>query len=104
MIEKRSIQHRSSQTTLGPSPQILLKQGSIDAQEFDFLLHFPVEASTVSPVSFLSPHAWGAIKVQYTAGSLPLHVKGSHFHFVNHHVITLYPSTLLQVIWQSLSF
>ncbi|XP_067457869.1 dynein axonemal heavy chain 11 isoform X1 [Thunnus thynnus] len=42
--------------------QILLKQGSIDAQEFDFLLHFPVEASTVSPVSFLSPHAWGAIK------------------------------------------
>ncbi|TMS10512.1 Dynein heavy chain 11, axonemal [Larimichthys crocea] len=42
--------------------QILLKQGLIDAQEFDFLLHFPVEASRVSPVSFLSAHAWGAIK------------------------------------------
>ncbi|KAM7420607.1 hypothetical protein PAMA_015032 [Pampus argenteus] len=42
--------------------QILLKQGLIDAQEFDFLLRFPVEASKVSPVSFLSPHAWGAIK------------------------------------------
>ncbi|XP_008293045.1 dynein heavy chain 11, axonemal [Stegastes partitus] len=42
--------------------QILLKQGLIDAQEFDFLLHFPVEVSKVSPVSFLSPHAWGAIK------------------------------------------
>ncbi|XP_030250577.1 dynein heavy chain 11, axonemal isoform X3 [Sparus aurata] len=42
--------------------QILLKQGLIDDQEFDFLLRFPVEASRVSPVSFLSPHAWGAIK------------------------------------------
>ncbi|XP_035799351.2 dynein axonemal heavy chain 11 [Amphiprion ocellaris] len=42
--------------------QILLKQGLIDAQECDFLLHFPVETSKVSPVSFLSPHAWGAIK------------------------------------------
>ncbi|KAM8734967.1 dynein axonemal heavy chain 11 [Acanthopagrus schlegelii] len=42
--------------------QILLKQGMIDDQEFDFLLRFPVEASRVSPVSFLSPHAWGAIK------------------------------------------
>ncbi|XP_075321443.1 dynein axonemal heavy chain 11-like [Odontesthes bonariensis] len=42
--------------------QILLKQGLIDAQEFHFLLHFPVEASKVSAVIFLSPHAWGAIK------------------------------------------
>ncbi|XP_074510014.1 dynein axonemal heavy chain 11 [Sebastes fasciatus] len=42
--------------------QILLKQGLIDAQEFDFLLRFHVEACRVSPVSFLSPHAWGAIK------------------------------------------
>ncbi|XP_019728452.1 dynein heavy chain 11, axonemal isoform X3 [Hippocampus comes] len=42
--------------------QIQLKQNLIDAQEFDFLLRFPVEASKVSPVSFLSPHAWGAIK------------------------------------------
>ena len=64
MAEKRSIQHRSLQTVLGSSPQILLKPGLIDAQEFDFLLRFPVEASRVSPVSFLSAHAWGTIKVQ----------------------------------------
>ncbi|XP_054638441.1 dynein axonemal heavy chain 11 isoform X2 [Dunckerocampus dactyliophorus] len=42
--------------------QIQLKQNLIDAQEFDFLLRFPVEARKVSPVSFLSPQAWGAIK------------------------------------------
>ncbi|XP_076016721.1 dynein axonemal heavy chain 11 [Genypterus blacodes] len=41
--------------------QILLKQGLIDAEEFDFLLRFPMEAKA-SPVTFLSPHAWGAIK------------------------------------------
>nr|XP_046254731.1 dynein axonemal heavy chain 11 isoform X1 [Scatophagus argus] len=46
--------------------QILLKQGLIDAHEFDFLLRFPVEASRVSPVSFLSAHAWGAIKTLST--------------------------------------
>lgn len=63
-IEKRSIQHRSLPIAHGSSPQILLKQGLIDAQEFDFLLRFPVEPSRVSPVSFLSAHAWGAIKVQ----------------------------------------
>nr|XP_040021026.1 dynein heavy chain 11, axonemal isoform X2 [Gasterosteus aculeatus aculeatus] len=42
--------------------QILLKQGLIDAQEVDLLLRFHVEACKVSPVSFLSPQAWGAIK------------------------------------------
>ncbi|XP_032374898.1 dynein heavy chain 11, axonemal isoform X1 [Etheostoma spectabile] len=42
--------------------QILLKQGLIDAQEFDILLRFNMEACKVSPVSFLSPQAWGAIK------------------------------------------
>ncbi|KAM3873375.1 dynein axonemal heavy chain 11 [Diretmus argenteus] len=42
--------------------QILLKRGLIDAQEFDFLLRFPVEPSRVSPMSFISPQAWGAIK------------------------------------------
>ncbi|XP_061574307.1 dynein axonemal heavy chain 11 [Cololabis saira] len=42
--------------------QILLKKGLIDAQEFDFLLHFPVEANKLSPVTFLSAHAWEAIK------------------------------------------
>ncbi|KAM6995333.1 dynein axonemal heavy chain 11 [Tautogolabrus adspersus] len=46
--------------------QILLKKGLIDPEEFDFLLRFPVEASKVSPVSFLSPHAWGAIKTLST--------------------------------------
>ncbi|XP_061919084.1 dynein axonemal heavy chain 11 isoform X5 [Entelurus aequoreus] len=42
--------------------QIQLKQNLIDAQEFDFLLRFSVKSSKVSPVSFLSPQAWGAIK------------------------------------------
>ncbi|KAL6109087.1 dnah11 [Pungitius sinensis] len=42
--------------------QILLKPGLIDAQEVDLLLRFHVEACKVSPVSFLSPQAWGAIK------------------------------------------
>ncbi|KAM4735000.1 dynein axonemal heavy chain 11 [Anableps anableps] len=42
--------------------QILLSQGLIDPQELEFLLHFPVEATNVSAVSFLSPLAWGAIK------------------------------------------
>ncbi|KAF0022052.1 hypothetical protein F2P81_025695 [Scophthalmus maximus] len=44
------------------SLKILLKQGLVDAEELDFLLRFPVEASKQSPVSFLSPHTWGAIK------------------------------------------
>lgn len=60
------MQLRSLQIALGPSPQILLKQGLIDAEEFDFLLRFPVEASKLSPVPFLSPYTWGAIKVLYT--------------------------------------
>ncbi|XP_030637015.1 dynein heavy chain 11, axonemal [Chanos chanos] len=42
--------------------QILLMRGSIDVQELDFLLRFPVEASRGSPVNFLSPQAWGAVK------------------------------------------
>ncbi|KAI1886191.1 hypothetical protein AGOR_G00211450 [Albula goreensis] len=42
--------------------QILLMRGSIDAQELDFLLRFPVGPCRGSPVSFLSPQAWGAIK------------------------------------------
>ncbi|MED6251879.1 Dynein heavy chain 11, axonemal, partial [Ataeniobius toweri] len=42
--------------------QILLSQGLIDPQEFEFLLHFPVEATNVSAVSFLSPQTWGGIK------------------------------------------
>ncbi|KAM6967495.1 dynein axonemal heavy chain 11 [Aplochiton taeniatus] len=46
--------------------QILLTGGQIDAQELDFLLRFPVEASRDSPVPFLSPQAWGAIKTLST--------------------------------------
>ncbi|XP_043973511.1 dynein axonemal heavy chain 11 isoform X1 [Gambusia affinis] len=42
--------------------QILLSQGLIDPQEFEFLLHFPVQTTNFSAVSFLSPHSWGAIK------------------------------------------
>ncbi|XP_074539499.1 dynein axonemal heavy chain 11 isoform X2 [Halichoeres trimaculatus] len=46
--------------------QILLKKGLIDPLEFDFLLRYPVETSKVSPVSFLTPHSWGAIKTLST--------------------------------------
>ncbi|KAJ8288109.1 hypothetical protein COCON_G00007680 [Conger conger] len=46
--------------------QILLMRGSIDTQELDFLLRFPVEPSRGSPLSFLSPQAWGAIKTLST--------------------------------------
>ncbi|XP_068613056.1 dynein axonemal heavy chain 11 [Brachionichthys hirsutus] len=42
--------------------QILLRRGVIDRQEFDFLLCFPVEVCSISPVSFISPRAWGALK------------------------------------------
>ncbi|MEQ2171761.1 hypothetical protein GOODEAATRI_014061, partial [Goodea atripinnis] len=52
--------------------QILLSQGLIDPQEFEFLLHFPVEATNVSAVSFLSPQTWGGIKnVHLVARWLP---------------------------------
>lgn len=63
-IERRSMYCRSIVTSCGPAPQILLKKGLVDAQEFDFLLRFPVEPCRSSPVSFLSPHAWGAVKVR----------------------------------------
>lgn len=62
-IERSSMHRRSIVTSCGPAPQILLKKSLVDAQEFDFLLHFPVEPCRSSPVSFLSAHAWGAIKV-----------------------------------------
>ncbi|XP_034030917.1 dynein heavy chain 11, axonemal [Thalassophryne amazonica] len=42
--------------------QILLQQQLIEAEEYDLLLRFSVEASKDSPVSFLSPQAWGAVK------------------------------------------
>ncbi|XP_058249288.1 dynein axonemal heavy chain 11 [Hemibagrus wyckioides] len=42
--------------------QILLMKGSIESEELDLLLHFPVESSSGSPVSFLSPQAWGTIR------------------------------------------
>ncbi|KAI5106110.1 dynein heavy chain 11, axonemal, partial [Silurus meridionalis] len=42
--------------------QILLMKGSIESEELDLLLHFPVEFSSGSPVSFLSAQAWGAIR------------------------------------------
>uniref|UniRef100_A0A8C6SC12 Uncharacterized protein n=1 Tax=Neogobius melanostomus TaxID=47308 RepID=A0A8C6SC12_9GOBI len=52
------------------SGQILLKQGKLDIQELDFLLHFPVEPSKCCPVTFLSPHTWGAIKVYCTSQNI----------------------------------
>ncbi|MCJ8728742.1 hypothetical protein PDJAM_G00007970 [Pangasius djambal] len=42
--------------------QILLMKGSIESEELDLLLHFPVEFSSGSPVSFLPAQAWGAIR------------------------------------------
>uniref|UniRef100_A0A3B5KQQ0 Dynein, axonemal, heavy chain 11 n=1 Tax=Xiphophorus couchianus TaxID=32473 RepID=A0A3B5KQQ0_9TELE len=54
--------------------QILLSQGLIDPQEFEFLLHFPVQTTNFSAVSFLSPHSWGAIK---EFGGLDKDVKNS---------------------------
>ncbi|XP_062322712.1 dynein axonemal heavy chain 11 isoform X2 [Osmerus eperlanus] len=42
--------------------QILLTRGQVDGQELDFLLRLPVEPSRSSPVSFLSPQAWGAVR------------------------------------------
>ncbi|KAI7806173.1 dynein axonemal heavy chain 11 [Triplophysa rosa] len=42
--------------------QILLKRGSVEPQDLELLLRFPVEVCDSSPVSFLSPHAWGTIR------------------------------------------
>ncbi|KAI2655454.1 Dynein axonemal heavy chain 11 [Labeo rohita] len=42
--------------------QVLLTRGSIEAQDLELLLRFPVEVCQSSPVSFLSPQAWGAIR------------------------------------------
>ncbi|XP_051721899.1 dynein axonemal heavy chain 11 [Ctenopharyngodon idella] len=42
--------------------QILLTRGSIEAQDLELLLQFPVEVCQSSPVSFLSPQAWGVIR------------------------------------------
>ncbi|KAL6489650.1 hypothetical protein MHYP_G00033910, partial [Metynnis hypsauchen] len=42
--------------------QILLMEGSIEAEELGLLLRLPVEGTSGSPVSFLSTQAWGAIR------------------------------------------
>ncbi|KAK7886266.1 hypothetical protein WMY93_025887 [Mugilogobius chulae] len=42
--------------------QIFLKLDKLNIQELNFLLQFPVEPCKLCPVSFLSPHTWGAIK------------------------------------------
>ncbi|XP_073781562.1 dynein axonemal heavy chain 11 isoform X2 [Danio rerio] len=42
--------------------QVLLMRGFIDGEDLEILLRFPVEICESSPVSFLSPQAWGAIK------------------------------------------
>nr|XP_055065627.1 dynein axonemal heavy chain 11 isoform X2 [Misgurnus anguillicaudatus] len=41
--------------------QILLMRGSVEPQDLELLLRFPVEVCQSSPVSFLSLQAWGAI-------------------------------------------
>nr|XP_015213314.1 PREDICTED: dynein heavy chain 11, axonemal [Lepisosteus oculatus] len=50
------------QFSLKTAFQILLTNKTLDPQELDFLLRFPVEQSSRSPVDFLSPQSWGAIK------------------------------------------
>ncbi|RDD42081.1 Dynein beta chain, ciliary [Trichoplax sp. H2] len=42
--------------------QVLLMNKEIWANELDFLLRFPVVQNIISPVDFLSHHAWGGIK------------------------------------------
>uniref|UniRef100_A0A8C8ZVZ0 Dynein axonemal heavy chain 9 n=1 Tax=Prolemur simus TaxID=1328070 RepID=A0A8C8ZVZ0_PROSS len=42
--------------------QILLMNQEVHAAELDFLLRFPVQTGTTSPVDFLSHQAWGGIK------------------------------------------
>lgn len=47
-----------------PSPcKVLLIKKEVNPAELDFLLRFPSKADAVSPVDFLQPHCWGAIKV-----------------------------------------
>jgi len=43
--------------------QILLVQRQINPVELDFLLRFPSQANSTSPVDFLSNQSWGSIKV-----------------------------------------
>ncbi|XP_051576917.1 dynein axonemal heavy chain 11 [Myxocyprinus asiaticus] len=42
--------------------QILLMRGSIEAKDLELLLRCPVEVCQSSPINFLSPQAWGAIR------------------------------------------
>ncbi|CAH6779586.1 Dnah11 [Phodopus roborovskii] len=42
--------------------QILLRRNEIDPLELDFLLRFAVERSYASPVDFLTPQSWSAVK------------------------------------------
>ncbi|KAG2465097.1 DYH11 protein, partial [Polypterus senegalus] len=42
--------------------QILLRNNAMDPQELDFLLRFPIENNSKSPLEFLSSQSWSAIK------------------------------------------
>ena len=42
--------------------QILLMNKEVDPNELDFLLRFPSQPNTTSPVSFISNIGWGSIK------------------------------------------
>lgn len=42
--------------------QILVTAGEVIPEELDFLLRFPVASVSTSPVDFLTPQSWGAIK------------------------------------------
>ncbi|KAL7886390.1 hypothetical protein AOLI_G00041110 [Acnodon oligacanthus] len=49
--------------------QILLMEGSIEAEELDLLLRLPVEGTSGSPMSFLSTQAWGAVRALSVLGA-----------------------------------
>ncbi|XP_051791984.1 LOW QUALITY PROTEIN: dynein axonemal heavy chain 11 [Erpetoichthys calabaricus] len=46
--------------------QILLRNNAMDPQELDFLLRFPIENNSKSPLEFLSSQSWSAIKTMST--------------------------------------
>ena len=52
--------------TVHMSFQILLMNGEVDPIELDFLLRFPSQPNTTSPVEFISNIGWGSIKVLST--------------------------------------
>uniref|UniRef100_A0A8C4SJT2 Uncharacterized protein n=1 Tax=Erpetoichthys calabaricus TaxID=27687 RepID=A0A8C4SJT2_ERPCA len=57
--------------------QILLRNNAMDPQELDFLLRFPIENNSKSPLEFLSSQSWSAIKVSNEFRGLDKDIEGS---------------------------